>query len=147
MENEQTNTSATPNTAANLSDAQMLLRRAEDFVSRYANNVQFESSAFDLKVVFGLLDQSGAPKFEKPSVEQHTAISLSWLEVKLVIFFLQLHLAGYEAENGKVKVPISALPSEPPSSLPRQFDTPESRKSLERIRKLRAEFLANLSQP
>lgn len=147
MENERTNTSAAANTAANIADTQMALRRAEDFVSRYANNIQFESSAFDLKVVFGLLDQSGAPKFEKASVEQHTAISLSWIEVKLLIFFLQLHLDGYEAENGKVKIPINALPAEPPAALPPQFDTPESRESLERIRKMRAAFLADLVQP
>jgi len=124
-------------------------RRNEDFVARYANNVQIENSAFDLKVVFGLLDQSGAAKqpVGKLAVDQHTSISLSWPEVKLLIFFMQLHLAGYEAENGKVKVPLDALPPEPPSVIPPQFDNEAGRKGMELIRKMRAEFLATLNQP
>lgn len=145
MGNELNNSSAA---AANITDAQTLVRRrGHEFVSRYANNVQLESSAFDLKLVFGLLDQSGAQNLETPSVDQHTAMSLSWTEVKLLIFFLQLHLAGYEAENGKVKVPIAALPPEPPSVLPAQFDTPQGRQGIELIRQMRAQFLAGLSQP
>ena len=147
MENGQTNTSNAAS-AVSLPDPQTLpCRRSGDFVSRYSNNVQLESSAFDLKLVFGLLDQSDALKIMKPSVEQHTAINLSWPEVKLLIFFMQLHLAGYEAESGKVKVPLNALPPEPPTTLPPQLDTPAGRRSLEVIRRMRAEFLASLYQP
>jgi hypothetical protein len=126
----------------------METRRTEDFVSRYSNNVQLESNSFDLKLVFGLLDQSRATKqpTAKPSVEQHTAISLSWPEVKIIMFYLQVHLTGYEMENGKVKIPASAIPPEPPLTPPTQFDNPQGRAALDLIRKLRAEFITNLSE-
>jgi hypothetical protein len=125
-------------------------RRDVDFVSRYANNVQVESNAFDLKLTFGLLDQRGAMKDPNapPSVEQHTAINLSWPEVKLLIFWMQVHLAGFEADNGKVKIPRNALPSEIPANAHEQINDPTAREAarlgLEGIRKLRADFIASL---
>jgi hypothetical protein len=43
-------------------------RRDPDFATLYANNIRFEASVWDLKLLFGLLDLS------KPTniVEQHT---------------------------------------------------------------------------
>jgi hypothetical protein len=121
------------------------LRRAEDFIQLYANNVVVESNAFDLKLVFGVSDLRNVTK---PVVEQSAAVNLSWPEVKLLIFWMQVHLAGYEKENGKVKIPVAALPPEVSSSLlPPQFDNPAGREGLDLIRKLRAEFLAGLSEP
>ena len=119
-------------------------RRDPDFVSRYANNVQIESSAFDAKMVFGILDQSSIAKGGSLAVDQHTAISLSWIEVKLLIFFLQLHVAGHEKENGKIKIPANAIPPEPPATPQPQFDNPKGREGLEFIRKMRADFIASL---
>jgi hypothetical protein len=124
------------------------IRRDQNFISVYANNVQLESNAFDVKMVFGILDQSGATKLPPIlAVDQHTSVSISWPEVKLLIFFMQLHLAGYEAENGKVKVPLNAIPPEPPPVLPPQFDNEAGRKGIDLIRKMRAEFVASLNQP
>lgn len=118
-------------------------QRTVDFVSRYANNVQIEASAWDMKLIFGLLDQRPAAKeFNAPAhVEQHTAINISWPEVKVLIFLMQLQLAGHEKENGKVKVPVNAIPPEPPTTLPDPFNTPENQAGLDMIRRLRAEFL------
>ena len=47
-------------------------RRDDIFVSRYANNVQVESNAFDLKLTFGILDQRAniSEPNAKPSVER-----------------------------------------------------------------------------
>lgn len=126
------------------------MRRIEDFISRYANNVQVESSAFDVKMIFGILDQSGVlkvPPVLMPSVEQHTSINLSWPEVKLLIYFLQLHLASHERDNGKVKIPVVALPPELPSSAPPPFDNPQGERVFEMMRKMRAEFIAKQSEP
>jgi hypothetical protein len=122
------------------------LRRTENFVSRYANNIQLESTAFDMKLVFGILDLSSAVP-EKIAVEQHTAMSISWPEVKLLIFFLRMHLGGYEAENGIVKVPLDALPPPPPDEIPEQYDNPRGRRAFDIIRKIRAEFMSELTQP
>lgn len=35
------------------------IRRREDFASVYANNCYFEASTFDIKLIFGNLDQRG----------------------------------------------------------------------------------------
>ena len=47
-----------------------IYQRDEEFAYLYANNVRFESSAFDLKMIFGELDQSGKDGL---TVIQHTA--------------------------------------------------------------------------
>jgi hypothetical protein len=130
----------------NVASQGLQLRRAENFISRYANNIQMESSAFDMKLVFGTLDLSGAVP-EKISVEQHTAMNISWPEIKLLIFFLRLHLAGFEVENGTVKVPLDALPPEPPDEIPEQYDNSRGRRAFDIIRKIRAEFISDLTQP
>jgi hypothetical protein len=138
-------TSTTPSSMQRIS-----FRRSDDFVARYANNVQVESSAFDVKMVFGILDQSGltkAPPDPQPFVEQHTSINLSWAEMKLLIYFLQLHLAGYEKDNGKVKIPVTALPPELPMIAPPPFNNPQGERAFELMRRMRAEFLAKLSEP
>lgn len=122
-------------------------RRDKDFVSRYANNFQVESTAFDLKLIFGLLDQSASIRGGKLAIEQHTAISLAWPEVKLLIYFLQLHLTGHEKENGKVKIPSNALPPEIPAVPPPQYNNSQGREAFETLRKMRAEFIAKLSEP
>jgi len=119
-------------------------RDPADFVSRYANNVQVESSSFDVKMTFGILDQSALPKGGTPAVDQHTAISMSWVEAKLLIYFLQLHIAGHEKENGKIRIPDNALPPELPENPPPQFDNPQGRAGFEMIRKMRADFITSV---
>jgi hypothetical protein len=107
-------------------------------------------AAIALKLTFGLLDQRGAMRDPNapPSVEQHTAINLSWPEVKLLIFWMQLHLAGFEADNGKVKIPSNALPPEIPANAHERIQDPRARETarvgLEAVRKLRADFIASL---
>jgi hypothetical protein len=126
------------------SAAKVEFKRDEDFVSRYANNLQFESSVWDLKLIFGLLDLHDA---EKPTIEQHTSISLAWPEVKICLYLIQIHLALYEKVNGKIKVPAAGIPSDVPEVIPPQFDNPKGREGIELVRKMRAEFLASLSEP
>jgi hypothetical protein len=79
----------------------------------YANNVSFEPSLWDLKLIFGQLDQHG----ETPSVDWHTAATIPWLCAKIVSYYLQMNIAGYEAGNGKIRIPAEAIPPpiDPPS--------------------------------
>jgi hypothetical protein len=126
------------------------IRKDVGFVSRYANNVQLESNAFDIRLLFGIMDQSGATKVPPeltPAIDQHTSINLSWPEVKILIFYMQLHLAAHESENGKVKIPASALPPEIPPKAPAPFDNPQGERVFETMRRVRAEFMAKLSEP
>jgi hypothetical protein len=119
-------------------------RRDEDFIARYANNVQIESSGWDLKLVFGLLDQRDTAN---PMVEQHTSINLTWPEVKIGIYVLSLHLALHEMENGKVQIPARGLPLEIPEVIPPEFDNPQGREAFAIMRKMRKEFIDSLSKP
>ena len=83
--------------------------RGQDFVSLYANNVQYEPSVWDLKIVFGELDQSKGPS----AVEQHTGITLSWMEAKIAAYFIALHILAYQAKNGLIQIPNSVMPPRP----------------------------------
>jgi hypothetical protein len=98
---------------------QMTFSRDEDFASLYANNVQFETSVWDLKLIFGQLNQAKGTSV----VEQHTAMSVSWLEAKLLAYFLTVNLVLHQTQNGEVKVPASVIPPRPDASNPELDDT------------------------
>ena len=108
--------------------------RAEDFASLYANNVCYELSAWDLKLIFGQLDQAQAPNL----VTQHTAIALSWMQVKLMIYYLQVHLAAYEAQYGGVTLPPAVLPPAPGPLPPEIENDPVAKAASERAREIYA---------
>ena len=135
MEKAPTPTPATP---------EDFRRDEEIFTSNYANNIQVESNAFDLKLIFGILDHRNP---SKAAVDQFSSVNISWPEVKLLIYLMQLHLATYELENGKVKIPAGALPPEIPSTPPPEIDNTQVRAAFDLIRKMRAEFIASLSEP
>jgi hypothetical protein len=86
------------------------IRRATDLVSMYANNVHFELSIWDLKFIFGELQQHEG----KEIIEQRLSVTIPWLQVKIMSLFLQLHVAFYEAWQGKINVPPNFLPQRPP---------------------------------
>ena len=90
--------------------APLEFRRAGDFVSLYANNVQFETSLWDLKLIFGLLNQHEG----KEVIQQHTSVNIPWLQAKLGSLYLQMILVAYEISNGKISIPPQLLPQVPP---------------------------------
>jgi len=102
------------NGAATQSSTTIDVKKASDFTYRYANNVQFEPTLWDLKVIFGQVDQSTSPA----SILQHTAITLAWPEVKTLAYFLRAHMAAHEAQVGKIALipetinpPVSEAPA------------------------------------
>ena len=72
----------------------------------YANHVRFEASSWDFKLLFGQLQQHGG----QTQIEWRTAMTLPWRQVKLMSYFLQLNLALYELENGKIQLPKNIMP-------------------------------------
>jgi hypothetical protein len=87
-------------------------RRVEDFIFKYANNVQFVMSVWDLKLIFADAQQQEGNEV----LQQHTGITMPWLQVKLLRRFLQLNLILHEKVNGKIIVPPHLLPLiQPPS--------------------------------
>ena len=113
-----------------------VFERDEDFTALYANSVVAETSAWDMKVLFGILDQSSEPN----KVIQHTSINLPWLQVKLLSYYLRANLAVHEKLIGKIIVPESIMPPDP-DKLDLGGFTPEIRETLSRLYK---EFLATV---
>jgi len=81
--------------------------RGEDFTSLYANNVQFESSVWDLKMIFGQLDQG------KGVIEQHTSMTLSWLHAKVAAYYLLINVLLQQSRTGAISIPSVVTPSRP----------------------------------
>src|ERR1700683_826897 len=86
--------------------------RHENFESWYANNVQFHPSEWDLKLIFGELDWPPDAK-GRVVVQQHTAISMSWRQAKILNYFLSLQIEFHESQMGKIGIPQSIMPPEP----------------------------------
>src|ERR1700680_463733 len=110
----------------------------EDFASLYADNVRFESTVWDLKLIFGEIDLSSGSEI----VKQHTAITIPWSLAKLVIFFLQLNVSIQELLSGTVIVPPSQIPPPAPPLTPEQKADPNAVKIKELARKTRDEFIS-----
>jgi len=115
--------------------------RHENFESWYANNVQFEPNEFDLRMVFGENESLGG----KRVVQQHTAMSVSWAEAKILAYFLQLHIAAAEKVNGKINVPRSVWPTEPiPPSEELKRENPLAESIYQMAKQMHERFIANL---
>jgi hypothetical protein len=122
--------------------SELEIRRAADFISRYANNMRFESYGSDLKILFGESDQASG----KEVIEQHTAITASWPQVKLAAYYLQVQLLVYEADLGRpIAVhPVSIPPPFPDEVPPESQNDPHAKDVLERLRALREQFISSL---
>jgi hypothetical protein len=112
-------------------------RRADEFYFDYANNIFLEGSVWDLKLVFGQLDQSTNPI----TTEQRSAVTIPWMQAKILNYLLSLHVLGYEMANGKIIVPDSVIPPEapPPTEEAKKAD-PNLVKFYEKMNELREQF-------
>jgi hypothetical protein len=93
--------------------SQITYKQDENFFGEYANNIRFEGSNWDLKLMFGELDQSGAPNV----VTQKFSVTVPWAQVKVMHYFLSLHLLSHEADYGRLVIPagiIAPWPKEVP---------------------------------
>lgn len=89
-------------------------KKSEDFAERYANNVLLESSLWDLRLIFGKLDQQVPGNV----VVQSSAITLPWAQVKVLHYFLGIHLSSQEIHNGRVQIPSGIIPPIPDKMIP-----------------------------
>jgi hypothetical protein len=116
----------------------------EEFASRYANHVWYELSEWDMKLIFGQVDQ-GAGAGGARVVDQHTAITIPWMQAKLMIYFLQINLAIHEGLSGKVGIPKVLFPPEPDPPSGEQ-DSPQARALYEFIMGMRQRFIDSAVQ-
>lgn len=79
--------------------------RTADFDEKYANNVSFESSGWDLKLVFGTLDQGTPdPKTYSPTIKCHTSIAMPWRQAKLMAYAACMNVLWHERTEGRISV-------------------------------------------
>ena len=110
-------------------------RFVDDLTTDYANNVAFETSVWDLKLIFG--EYSDQDK----SVEWHTSITIPWAQAKLMQYYLQINLEFNEQQQGKIKIPSVAIP---PAPSPPDPDDPAAKALYELVQRNREKFMENL---
>ncbi|HEY6348503.1 MAG TPA: DUF3467 domain-containing protein [Candidatus Angelobacter sp.] len=113
-------------------------QRSEDFADVYANNLRFEVSNWDLKLLFGQLEQSLGPQ----AVVQHTGVTIPWQQVKLTSYFLSIHVIVHEAQAGRIKI-LPTLVPEVAKQLPKELkDSGITEEHWKTVRKLYEDFIA-----
>jgi hypothetical protein len=109
---------------------------SDDFVSDYANNIAFEQTVWDLKLIFG--EFSGRTN----NVEWHTSLTVPWTLAKLMVYYLQVNIAAYEMRSGTtLKVPVVMLPPPLPPLPPEQHNIQLEREIFAKIQEMREKFL------
>jgi hypothetical protein len=114
--------------------------RRSDFRAEYANNTRYESTVYDLTVVFGQSDLGSGHEV----IKQHTAITVPWAAVKLAKYYLEVNLLFHESANGKVQIPPSQIPDPLPVPNDEISQNPSLMSAYESIKRLREEFIASL---
>jgi hypothetical protein len=137
MAKERTKYKSSPGKAAQAPPVKF--ERTEDFVSEYANNVRFETTVHDLKMVFGQTDLNTG----KEVIEQHTGITIPWSLVRLMIYFLRVNLDIHESQVGKAPIPPFQAPPPPPELSPTEAKEPNARKIYELVKKAHDDIIAN----
>jgi hypothetical protein len=105
----------------------------DDLANDYANNVAYESTIWDLKLIFG--EYSDHDK----SVEWHTSITIPWAQAKLMHYYLAINIESFESQHGKIHVPL--LPPEPEAPPP---GDPQAKAFYELVQRHREKFLESL---
>lgn len=116
--------------------SQEVVIRHESYETLYANNVQFFPSEWDLMLMFGELDP------QEGKTVMHTGMSIPWLQAKLMMYYLVLHVGLFELTHQKITIPPSLIPAEPEPPSGDLKDDPIAQKVYEFITKQREHFLA-----
>ena len=113
---------------------------ADEVYEAYANHVYYEASSWDLKLVFGQMDQHEGPA----KIIQHSAITVPWPLVKIMIYWLKGHVEAHELANGKIHVPPPVIPT--PAVLTEEIKKldPNAEAVYAMFNRLRDEFIASL---
>jgi hypothetical protein len=123
-------------------NAQIASYFAPDFFETYANQAMYEASAWGLKIIFGLLDQSTG----EARVKKTFAVNIPWPLAKLATFSLRVQVAAEEAQDGQIVVRAGLIPPEAPALNEEQEADPVAKRMYEKYAQLREEFLRECSQ-
>jgi hypothetical protein len=97
---------------AKQTEPDLALTRSEEFENLFANNVRFESTLWDLRLMFGQVDLAAK------QIVQHTAINIPWPQVKIASYLMLVNLVVQQALNGNVFLPPFVMPPRPNASDP-----------------------------
>ena len=86
--------------------------KLEDIASEYANNTFMEPSVWDLKIFFGQWYQTTSQS-NAAGVDWQSAVTLPWMQVKLLAHYLKVNVALYESLHGKIHIPPDLRPKFP----------------------------------
>lgn len=105
-------------------------------ISRYASNVMFDNNFWNARLIFGELMSEG----DKPVIEQHTTITLPWVQAKILAGYLWLNVFSHERLHGEIKVPEAFYPSLPtaPPGTPKE-EVELVRERIEQVREFLGE--------
>ena len=81
---------------------------SDEINAEYANNVFFDATVWDLKLIFG--EWSSRVNV----VDWHTSVTIPWAQAKLMQYYLALNVEAHERLQGKIQLPVSVLPPEAP---------------------------------
>ena len=109
-----------------------------NLVTDYANSTFFEPTVMDLKILFG--EWSGRLK----GVDWHTAVTIPWVQAKLMSYFLELNIAVHESTIGKIQFPSSMIPAEPPPLTEEQMNDPKAEELRDIVIRSRNKFIESL---
>jgi hypothetical protein len=88
-------------------------------------------------MVFGKTDQALGPM----TVVQHTAVTLSWAQVKVLAYFLKGYVAAHEVQNGRIKVSPGIVPPVPEEIPADAIDPIEYKKAVDAMMQIYNEFV------
>jgi hypothetical protein len=86
---------------------QLEATRSEEFENLWANNVLFESTLWDLRLIFGQVDLAAK------QIVQHTAVNIPWPQVKIAAYFMLVNVVIQQSLNGNVFIPGYIVPPRP----------------------------------
>jgi hypothetical protein len=108
----------------------------DEFFEDYANNVFLQSTAWDMKLIFGKIDLSKGPN----TVVQHAAMTLPWAQIKAGIYLLQIHVAVHEMVNGKIRIPKGVINPPVPPTEDQEKTVPHAKEAFTIIQELFRQF-------
>ncbi len=77
----------------------------------YANNSRFETSVWDLKILFGQLEQHRGSAV----IDWHTGVTIPWMQAKVFLYYMWVNLMFHEmGQTGPITVHSNVRPPLPP---------------------------------
>ena len=106
----------------------------------YANNCNFEPSVWDMKINFGELQRAVTGNWE---VFYHTAVTMPWMQAKLLAYYLLLNIAYHEKTHGPITIIGNMTPTVAPPTEDQLKDDPNIQELFELYKKIHADMFGS----